>query len=266
MTSQSPTAEPPTTITGRRRARYGQVHITPTHVNSPAQWDDNPGIEWWNFDLTLSYEEHNATPAPKPALIARASLIRVDCSRCEEIAYELDQFSYDLCRIGSAIEESSDELNELYDLDIGGGMNGTILIAEDVVVDKFWRGKRLGPSLVTFAAELLRADATFLMPYGLHTRLDANGECYTDYWSPRPGADVQKKVRKAWSKEGFAEVCDGIYWTQNIPEGNRALDKRTTVARDRFEKLTMQVDDRRTKSWWWRRIARQQTSQGTEAT
>lgn len=126
-----------------------------------------------------------------------------------------------------------------------------------MVVDKFWRGKRLGPSLVLYAAELLRTDAIFLTPFGLHTRLNAQGECYTDYWTPRPGPEVQKKVKQAWRNAGFIKLCDGVVWSPtrltDAPTDDKRLDK--TLAR--FVALRDDADSARAKSWWWRRIARQ---------
>ncbi len=253
----SPNAQPPKSPTSdgrRRRAEDGEINVACSHTTQPWRWDESPGIEFWNIDLTLNYADHNAERDPKPALIARASLVRIDCSRCMEISYELDQFSFDLCRIGDAIEESREEL-EPYQ--IYSPSNSTILIAEDVVVDKFWRGRKLGPSLVIFAAELLRADGTFLMPFGLHTRLNEQGECYTDYWSPRPGPEVQKKVRAAWRTSGFKQLRDKIVWIPNNESGYRESEKPMTKARARLEQVTDEVNDAPVKSWWWRRIERQ---------
>lgn len=160
----SQASKSPTNDGRRRHAEDGEVDIARTHTTSPWRWDEHPGIEFWNIDLTLNYTDHNAPGNPKPALIARASLVRIDCSRCMEISFELDQFSFDLGRIGGAIGDSRDKLepHQIY-----SATNSTILIAEDVLVDKFWRGRQLGPSLVVFAAELLRSDGTFLMPLRL---------------------------------------------------------------------------------------------------
>ncbi len=244
----------PTNDGRRRHAEDGEVDIACTHTTSPWRWDEHPGIEFWNIDFTLNYTDHNAPGNPKPALIARASLVRIDCSRCMEISFELDQFSFDLGRIGGAIDDSRDKLepHQIY-----SATNSTILIAEDVVVDKFWRGRQLGPSLVVFAAELLRADGTFLMPFGLHTRLNDQGECYTDYWTPRPGPEVQKQVRAAWRNAGFKQLRDGIVWMPNNEEGYRDAEKRMTKARACLEKITDEVQTSHGKSWWWRRIERQ---------
>ena len=239
----------------RRTATNGSVAIKLTHGEGTYRLANHPGDEFWYIELTLDYSTDIPGPQPKPALIASATLLRVRCLRIDEIHVDLDCMSADLGTIGFAVEMSS--RGKLADYSMHVGANSTFLVAIDVVVDPFWRGRRLGPALVAVASDLLNADITVLTPFGLKTRLDANGEVFTDYYLPRPGPEVQAKVKKAWHTAGYRPLYDGVVWQgHDIPEGH-TFNKRIKAARDRIAALDDQVDNAATRAWWWRRVDRQ---------
>lgn len=250
----SPTANS-TVAKPRRTATNGSVRVTLTHDAGTYRFTHHPGEEFWYIELTLDYSTDIPGPQPAPALIARAKLLRVRCLHIEEIHVDLDQISADMGTTGFAVEVSS--RGKLADYSMHVGAHSTFLVAIDVVVDPFWRGRRLGPALVAVASGLLDADITVLTPFGLKSRLDANGEVYNDYYLPRPGPEAQAKVKKAWRTAGFRPLYDGVVWQgHDIPEGH-SFNKRIKAARDRLAKLENQVDNAATRAWWWRRVDRQ---------
>jgi len=220
------------------------------HAISPFAWDDRPGIEFWSVRAELTYADVPGRPA---AVVATASLCRVDLNTCLELGYELDSIDYDLGIIASAIDESQRQLN---DYSVHGGANTTILITEDVVVDRFWRGNRFGPALVLYAAYLLRADVTFLNPVALGTRLDARGNCVSDYYIRRPGPLAQKKVEAAWRRAGFRKLADGVVW-HPAPSNWTERPDDGAIARKTLRKLEVLADQPSAKAWWRRRTANQ---------
>ena len=123
------------------------------------------------------------------------------------------------------------------------------------------------PRAVTraYAAESLRTDAIFLTPFGLHTRLNAQGEVYTDYWSPRPGPEVQKKVKQAWRNAGFRRLRDGVVWSPTRLTGAPTDDKRLDKTLARFVALQDDADSAKARAWWRRRIKRQADGPTTRA-
>ena len=74
----------------RRTATHGSVRTTLTLDQSTPRLTNHPGEEFWYIDLTLDYRTDGSGPQPKPALIARASLLRVRCLHIEEIHVDLD--------------------------------------------------------------------------------------------------------------------------------------------------------------------------------
>jgi len=227
-----------------------KLRIRFDHAISPYAWDDQPGIEFWSVRAELTYGNVPGEPA---AVVATASLCRVDLNLCLELGYELDSIDCDLGIIASAIDESQ---RKLIDYSIWGGANTTILIAEDVVVDRFWRGNRFGPALVLYAAYLLRADATFLNPVALGTTLDARGTCVSNYSILRPGPEAQKKVEAAWRRAGFRKLADGIVW-HPAPFDSIEQTDDGAAARKALRKLEVLAEQPSAKAWWRRRTARQ---------
>ncbi|MEI7619809.1 MAG: hypothetical protein WCK14_14435 [Actinomycetota bacterium] len=238
----------------RRTANWGSVDIKLAHGASTSRFIDQSAIEFWHIDLTLDYSTNRSGPQPHPALIARCSLVRVKLSRCDDLYLDLDEISQDLADIGTAIEESIDKL---INYNIHTGANSSILIAYDVVVDPFWRGRRIGPALLAVASDLLNVDATFLTPFGLMTRLHADGEVMSDYYLPRPGQEVQAKVKQAWRAAGFRRLRSGVVWQYHDAFDAPIFNKRTEDARELLATLGGQVDNAATRAWWWRRTDRQ---------
>jgi len=204
---------------------------------------DYPGIEYWSLTLTLTYAD-SSIAGPPSVTVAHASLYRVDTNLCWNIS-DLDYLSDDLGVIAGAIVTSSKRLEEWF--------LSTILIADIVVVDKFWRGKRLGPALVLFAADLLRADASFLIPVALRTPRDASGEYGAVYDLPRPGPEAQAKVRAAWRRAGFQKLANGVVWAPTTPDKGAA-------ARARLIRLERKDAEEDAAKRWWRRRARRQVA------
>jgi hypothetical protein len=215
-------------------------------------WEDHPGIEFWSVKALLRTDELSAS-----VVIATASLCRVDLQLCTDLVFELDCIGYDLGVIASAIRDSEDRLNE-YSIAIG--LNSSILIAEDVVVDRFWRGNRLGPALVFYAADTLRADGIFLTPGALSTRLNASGVCVTNYNAPRPGPPAQKKVETAWRKAGFQKLVDDVVFIPTCHNCFGDGPDHGELARETITKIENLSNEPRAKAWLHRRARRQSGS------
>lgn len=222
-----------------------RVKISLRHIGSEYHWDQEAGIEFWHVEVFLSPDQ-----TAESLVIAEGSFYRVDLNVCVDLAYELDSISLDLCQIGAAVRDSEERLTE-YSIAIGG--NSSILIAEDVVVDRFWRGNRLGPALVFFAAETLRADGVFLSPVALGTRISASGMWFTDYEAPRPGPAAQKKVEAAWRRAGFRKLLDKVIWKPSGPNNMDLQLNHFKIVRRMVENVS---DERRVKAWLKRRIRR----------
>ena len=179
--------------TRRKNLPSNYINVVVGHTGRPHNWEDRPGIEFWNVEALLCPDKLSAR-----IVIATASLWRVDLQLCTDIVFDLDNISSDLGVMASAISHSEDRLTE-HSLVVGN--NSSILIAEDVVVDRFWRGNRLGSALLFFAADTLRADGIFLTPVALGTRLDASGVCFTDYYAPDRPASAKKsgnRMEESW--------------------------------------------------------------------
>ncbi len=128
-------------------------------------------------------------------------------------------------------------------------MNTSYLIADLGLVDKHWRGRRAGPALLFFAAEILRVDAIFLKPGALVTHLNKAGRVSTDYAVPRPGPDAQKKVRKAWRRAGFTKLTDGVVW--RVPPQDCGIAARAVL-----EEIQHEANTAKGRAWWLRRVNR----------
>jgi hypothetical protein len=219
-----------------------KVHLE--HVGTPTAWD-MPGVEFWSARASLTYD---ASPEAPPAEIASASLCCVGLDSCTDFYRELDSFSQDLGEIAAAITKSKDRLEKY---SIAQDFNTTIMIAIDVVVDRFWRGNRLGPALVFFASDVLRADAVFLTPVALPTRLDSSGVCFTSYDARRPGPEAQKKVEAAWRKAGFRRLVADVVWlrTDRLRHGD--------ISRKILTKIQTLSNLPPARAWWHRRTRRQ---------
>jgi hypothetical protein len=232
----------------RRRSTIDapDIRFESRSVGTPYSLAENPGIEFWHFSLTVDFDRWGRREGSYDARIASASLCRVNTNLCLEIGYELDNISYDLGMIGSAVEECEQKLS---DWSVRGGGNGDFVIAQDVVVDGYWRGGRLGPSLTLLATDLLRADTLFLVPAALRTRLNPLGICRSCYDPPRPGPEAQKKVEKAWRSAGLRILKDGVVWSP-------LSDSRVTKARLRIERINDDIDIAKAHNWWRRKRAR----------
>ena len=221
------------------------------HTGWWSNWDEYPGVEPWYVEALLGPDE-SAT-----VVIATASFHRVDLQICTDFGLYLDCISRDLGEIASAINDTEDRLAE-HSIIVGG--NSSILIADDVVVDRFWRGNRLGPALVFFAADALRADGIFLTPVALGTRISASGVCFTDYEAPRPGLPAQKKVEAAWRRAGFRKLVNDVVWIPTWLDCSGNRPNHGALARERMRKIENLSNEPRAKTWLKRRIRRQTKS------
>jgi hypothetical protein len=227
--------------------RKNHVDIKIQHTGNSHKWEDQPGIEPWGVEVLLNTGKGSAA-----VVIATAYVYRVDLRLCPDPVFELDNICGDLGMIADAIERSADRLNEY---SIVTGYNSSILIAQDVVVDRFWRGNQLGPAILFFAADVLRADGIFLTPVALSTRLSPAGVCFSDYSAPRPGPPAQKKVRSAWKIAGFRKLVDEVVW---IPISNDILAERPkTVAGKTTATIERLSNEPSGKAWLQRRMRRQ---------
>jgi GNAT superfamily N-acetyltransferase len=229
-----------------RKARFSanEIRVHLEHVGRPTTWD-MPGVELWSAWTSLTSD---ASPDPPPAEIGRAILYRVDLARCTDFLWELGSFSQDLGEIAAAINKSEGRLEKYH---IAPKQFGTIIIAADVVVDKFWRGHRLGPALVFFAADALRANAVFLAPVARLTRLDASGVCFTTLGGRFPGPVAQRKVQAAWRRAGFRDLVDDVVWLRTTNPGNGDTSRKILTKIETLSNLAP------ARAWWHRRTRRQ---------
>lgn len=216
------------------------LHVSLRHRAQIFNWDGSPGIEFWRLEL-LAIPRLN----PEGSIeVAVADLVRVDNNVCWETSLELDHLDYDLGMIGGAIATG---WRILESLSIYGGADSTTLIAELVIVDPYWRGRRLGPSLVLLGADLLRADAVFLMPAALKTHFGSDGRLNADYDRRRGSADDLARVRKAWKRSGFRVLNSGVVFRAAPDDHGKAA--RTRISS--FERVLQTSSGRR----WFRRRA-----------
>lgn len=237
---------------GRRELGIAELRVHLEGVSSPDSWDNRPGIEFWESRVTLTYDGSPDLPA---ATLAVADLTRVDLSANDDFVFELDSISHDLGDIAAAMLDGEDKLDEygLYQ-----GSNASVLIAEAVTVDRFWRGIRLGPATVLHAADALSSNAVVLYPAALQTRVREDGVCVTVSGAPRPGPEVQEKVRTTWRRAGFRQLANGVLWyTEYDGFGDRKGGG--PKARRVLTRVQKTANQPRAKNWWRRRVARQGT-------
>jgi hypothetical protein len=215
------------------------------HSASPFDWANYAGVERWIAYLTLDFDDRTTSHMPE-VIVATATLVAIDMNNCQDLTLQMSEMSYDMSVIATAISESSDDPD---DCASPVGMDTRILIAADVVVDKFWRGGSLGPSLLMRAADTLASEVVFLSPYALPTRVSGQGVCYSDYMLPRPGARAQTKVESAWRKAGFTPLRDDVLWLQ--PSHRTAEKARASIARIENVATAAHV-----RAWWRRRSQR----------
>jgi GNAT superfamily N-acetyltransferase len=211
---------------------------------SLTRWRDRAGIDAWDARISLGYDGLGTWQLPQ-VTIATASLLMVDSDACRDYILELSEISYDHSLIAGALLESfEDEFDELPLAD-----GGRFLIAEDVVVDRFWRGGQIGPSLLARATEVLRPDVVLLSPSALPTRVTAYGLCVSDYDLPREGPRAQRKVERAWRKAGFLPLRDGVYWL-----GGWQADQAEAMGR--LTQIEISARQPHVRAWWRRRAKR----------
>ena len=224
------------------------VQVSASFDGSLIGWDEL--IEVWYVSLDLSYrgtrKAQRRTKSVRPQRIASASLLRTNLDRNPEFAIELNELSADLGVIGFAIEYSRD-LDGYLTTDVGAYPD--ILVASGVVVDGFWRGGQVGPALVFLAAELLRADAVFVLPEAIATRIGDDGQCQMNHEAPRPKRSAQAKVRSSWRRAGFRPLAEGVLWTPTT--GRQIAKAHTHLAL--VEQAARTADAR---AWWRRRVRR----------
>ena len=203
------------------------LSVVAQHRGTTYSWSEEPGIEHWTVELLLS-GKMPGSQEDRSVIIAAAEIWRIDNNLCLDQVFELDCISNDLAAVGDAIDSSKATMSAL---SLAEGMNSSYAIADLVLVDKHWRGRRIGPALVFFAADLLKVDAVFLQPVALTTFLTPDGRVDTDYSVPRPGAAAQNKVRKAWRRAGFRKLADGVVWTIATADRGGSGPRRARTAR-----------------------------------
>jgi len=233
--------------TRRKSLPSNDIDVVITHKSTWYQREENPGVEFWDVEALLGAD------GSAKVVIAMASFRRVDLQICTDFYIELDSISSDLGYIAAAISNSEELLTE-HSIHVGGT---SILIAEDVVVDRFWRGNGLGPALVFFVACKLRADGIFLTPVALGTRISASGVCVTDYEAPRPSPPAQKKVETAWRRAGFRRLVNDVVWTPTWRGGSGDGPERDVLARKTIKKIENLSNEPRANAWLKRRLRRQ---------
>src|SRR5689334_6837917 len=98
----------------------------------------------------------------------------VETLRTDDYYVDLDCLSADLGHKAGAIVDSERKLYK-YNVVPQSGLDARLAIVTNVAVDRFWRGHRMGPSPVAYAADLLNVDAIFLDLVALHTRVNSRG-------------------------------------------------------------------------------------------
>lgn len=234
----------------RRNSPHATIRLE--HSSSPICWEEDPCVDKWRARLWLDLQDRTTEQMP-PVVLATASLVGLDTHLCDGLSESLNYMSPDLGIIGSAIDKSSTKLSNW---GIAEGMNSRILIAADVVVDKYWRGLRLGPSLVFLGAALLGADAVFLSPVALPTRLSTEGVCHSDYYMRRDGAVAQRRVESSWRRAGFRRLRDGVVWAENS-------DDKAAAARKCVTELETVAMTAHARAWWRRRSQRRAAAMGS---
>lgn len=219
--------------------------VSVEHTASPVAWQEHPGVEWWSASLWLSFDEASQ------ALVARSFHTRIDNNQCLDLFHELDSVDYELGVIAGAIDRSP---SRLLAHSIAGGMNTSFVTVDSIVVDKYWRGQRLGPSLVHLLADLLRADAVFLIPSALGTRLNASGECYADPALPRGGSEANAKVRECWKRAGFRKLTEDVMW--HAPSWKDGAFRESAWAKTVISQVEESANTAQARGWWRRRVAR----------
>lgn len=234
--------------------KLGGARLTIDLRNStgPYDLDDRTGVQFWGCDVAMTYGEPVIDVFPR-ASVAWGSFTHVAMDRVQDFTYELDNISYDLGYIAGAMLAAE---KKLWQHGISEGADARILIANDVVVDRFWRGNRIGPALVLHTAHALRADAVFLLPAALRTHVRRDGICDSDYEASRPGPAAQRKVEAAWRRAGFRRLADGVVWldlTDPPMAGEWNIGSKSAKILTDAEKS---ANERRAKDWWRRRVTR----------
>lgn len=164
-----------------------------------------PSLTVWDAVLTLRYGIDLGKR--RPAVIATASCWVVDRSAEEDWEIALLDRSGEMESLATVADDYSGPFaRDVSDEDVGA----TLMFAEDLVVDRAWRGAGIGPALLQHIAGLLRCNGILLAPYALGTKVSEHGVPYTDYEARRePGG--QQKVMDAYARAGFERYLAADY-------------------------------------------------------
>lgn len=216
----------------------------------PWEFDEHTGVEFWGCTVDLAYGDLEDCPK---ASLASGSFTHVTMDRVQDFIYELDNISQHLGYIAGAMLAAEKKLTRH---GISEGNDVRILIATDVVVDRFWRGHQLGPALLLHTADALRVDAVFLLPSAQRTHVDTDGICTSNYEEPLPGPAAQLKVEAAWRQTGFRRLADDVVW---LDLTNRPMAWEWNIGRESARILTAMealANKKRSKNWWRKRVTR----------
>ena len=181
----------------------------------------------------------------RPVPLAVAQLVRVDHDAVEDLVVDLDTISADLGHIGFQLVNAVEKVADVH----AWSPHPTTVIADLVTVDPMWRGLRLGPAVVLFAAGVMRADSVALLPAALKTRLAPNGSSVVDWTRPRGDADALAKVRSAWRRAGFRKLGDDVVWRPEAGGPQEGAWKALPVVERR-------LDTTEGRAWYRRRLRR----------
>lgn len=229
--------------TGAHSRFLPSIDLTLEHCT--ASGDEFPDVCRWSAILELDYDDRTARELPA-AIIATSRLVVLNTLDAE--LFDLAEISSDMSELATAIDES-DALSDF-------GNDLQIALVEDVAVDPWWRGGGLGPALALTAARRLGADAVFLAPHALPTRL-VDGVCCSDYELPRAGPAAQRKVEAAYRSAGFQNLAPHAMWLNGTDD--------PFVFRRAAERMARAEKPARTpaaRSWYLRR-ARRRASEST---
>ena len=200
-------------------------------VTSTYGYDADPeadcplGFEYQNGVITLQYRSRRTRRVSSRVIIASARLRLITALNCEDLVRELDELSRDDGLIGAALLEDPDLFAE--DQQDALEWTGSLVIADVVVVDEYWRGANLGPRLAVYLARRMDPVAgMFLLATPLRTYVDAYGRCRATWEFPRP-SQAMDKVQDAWRKLCFRNFDEdyefGIYEVMALPWGELPL-------------------------------------------
>lgn len=219
----------------------------PVRIDLKGQSDllEYPGIDRWDVAITFGKVE-----------VAWITAFRIDCEVCWDLYHDVYDCgdTLEIERIAEVIESVYPSHGPFFEYDEEAEYRPDyhgwqILTLEMVWVDEYWRGRRIGPSLVAYLASVLDTGTVFLRPAAQRWIVGTDGKHFLTWDEPQPDAHADARVRWAFRRAGYKSIGGGVWEGQHASEDQQR-------AEELFSRLEVELQGAPAKEWYRQRRRR----------